>query len=142
MTQAKVGDTVRVHYTGRLENGEEFDSSRGRDMLEFTVGTGSVIRGFDEAVIGMEPGETKTIIIAPENAYGKHHDEIVHQVERAALPPGMEPEIGMQLQARHQSGQTFLLTITEVEGDTVTLDANHPLAGQELTFDIELVEIA
>lgn len=140
MEQAKAGDTVRVHYTGRLDDGSVFDSSRGREPLEFTLGGGQVIAGFDDAVTGMAPGQEKTVTIPSEQAYGPRRDEMKVQVERSQFPSDIEPQVGQRLQMS-QGGQVAVVTITEVSDDQVTLDANHPLAGQDLTFDLELVSI-
>ncbi len=141
MTQAKNGDTVKVHYTGKLDNGTVFDTSENREPLEFTVGEGQVIPGFENAVVGLQPGESKTAQIPADEAYGEHHEEMVIQVPRDQFPPDVEPEVGQQLQVRQQNGQSFVVNVTDVSDDTVTLDANHPLAGQNLTFDISLVDI-
>ncbi|NNL46806.1 MAG: peptidylprolyl isomerase [Chromatiales bacterium] len=142
MTQAKSGDTVRIHYTGTLDDGTQFDSSDGRDPLEFALGGGQVIPGFDSAVDGMTVGESKSVTIPPEQAYGERHEQLVQQVPKSALPDDMKPEVGMQLQSQSPDGQVMNLVVTEVEEATITVDANHPLAGQALTFAIELVEIA
>ena len=142
MSQAKSGDTVKIHYTGTLDDGSQFDSSAGRDPLEFTVGSGQVIPGFDKAVEGMSVGEKKSINIACADAYGEHHEQMVQEVPNSALPTGMKPEVGMGLQAQSQDGQPIALTVTAVGEDSITVDANHPLAGKDLNFDIELVEIA
>ncbi|MDJ0794043.1 MAG: peptidylprolyl isomerase [Woeseiaceae bacterium] len=141
MTQAKSGDTVRIHYTGTLDDGTQFDSSAGRDPLEFALGGGQVIPGFDNAVDGMAVGDSKTVTIPPEEAYGQRHEQLVQQVSRGALPEEIEPAVGMQLQSQSPEGQVMMLVVTEVEDESITVDANHPLAGQALTFDIELVEI-
>lgn len=141
MEQAKAGDTVRIHYTGKLDDGTQFDSSQGRDPLEFAVGSGQVIPGFDRAVEGMTVGENKSVRLAAEDAYGPRHDELVQEVPRNALPEGMEPEVGMPLEARGSDGQTMRLTVTGLADESITVDGNHPLAGQALNFDIELVEI-
>lgn len=141
MTQAKSGDTVRIHYTGTLDDGTQFDSSAGRDPLEFALGGGQVIPGFDSAVDGMSVGENKTVTIAPDDAYGQRHDQLVQEVSRDALPDDMEPAVGMQLQSQSPDGQIMNLVVTEVADESITVDANHPLSGQALTFDIELVEI-
>ena len=141
MTQAKTGDTVRIHYTGTLDDGTQFDSSDGRDPLEFALGGGQVIPGFDTAVDGMAVGENKSVTIQPEEAYGERHDQLVQQVPRSSLPEDMEPAVEMQLQSQGPDGQVMNLVVTEVEDDSITVDANHPLAGQALTFAIELVEI-
>lgn len=142
MTTAKQGDTVKVHYTGKLEDGTVFDSSTERDPLEFTIGTGMIIPGFEQAVLGMSPGESKTQVIAPDMAYGPYLQEMVVVVDRAQIPDEIEPEVGQQLHIQHDStGQLIPVVITDVSGSAVTLDANHPLAGEDLTFDIQLVAI-
>lgn len=141
MTQAKSGDTVRIHYTGTLDDGTEFDSSTGRDPLEFALGGGQVIPGFDSAVDGMAVGENKTVTIPADEAYGERHEQLVQEVPKTALPDEIDPAVGMQLQSRSPEGQVMNLVITEVADETITLDGNHPLAGQSLTFAIELVEI-
>ncbi len=141
MAEAKNGDKVRVHYTGRLDDGEVFDSSAQRDPLEFTIGSGEVIPGFDSAVTGMSPGQSKTVVLEPANAYGDYNAEMVHHVSRSQLPEDVELEPGMMVQASQGENETMLLTIKEITEKTITLDANHPLAGKELTFDIQLVEI-
>jgi len=141
MTQAKSGDTVRIHYTGTLDDGTQFDSSAGREPLEFAIGGGQVIPGFDSAVDGMAVGENKTVTIPPDEAYGQRHDQLVQQVSRSALPDDMEPAVGLQLQSQSPDGQVMNLVVTEVADESITVDANHPLSGQALTFAIELVEI-
>jgi peptidylprolyl isomerase len=141
MTQAKSGDTVRIHYTGTLDDGSEFDSSAGRDPLEFTLGGGQVIPGFDSAVDGMAVGQNKSVTIPPDEAYGQRHDQLAQQVPRTTLPEDLEPKVGMQLQSKGPDGQVMNLVVTEIVDDSITVDANHPLAGQALTFAIELVEI-
>ena len=141
MTQAKSGDTVRIHYTGTLDDGTEFDSSAGRDPLEFALGGGQVIPGFDSAVDGMAVGENKTVTIAADQAYGDRHEQLVQEVPKSALPDEIEPAVGMQLQSQSPEGHVMNLVITDVADETLTLDGNHPLAGQALTFAIELVEI-
>ncbi|MFW6264232.1 MAG: FKBP-type peptidyl-prolyl cis-trans isomerase [Cyanobacteriota bacterium] len=142
MAQAKVGDTVTVHYTGKLEDGTVFDSSVGRSPLEFSVGSGQVIPGFEEAVIGMSPGESKTQPIPCDQAYGPHRPEMVLVVDRQRMPNDLEVAEGQQLQLQHPSGQVIPVTITQIQDSQVTLDANHPLAGKDLTFEIELVNVA
>ena len=141
MSQAKSGDTVKIHYTGTLDDGSEFDSSAGREPLEFEVGGGQVIPGFDNAVEGMAVGDNKSVRIEPDDAYGQRHDQLVQEVPRSALPDDLSPEVGMALQSQSPDGRVMHLTVTAVSDDSVTLDANHPLAGQALSFDIELVEI-
>ena len=137
---ASSGDSVRIHYTGRLDDGTVFDSSDGRAPLAFTVGSGQVIPGFDQAVDGMEPGESQTVRIPAEEAYGARRDDMVLEVPRSAF--GDEtPEAGMRVQLGLDGGGSLDAAIVAVGDETVTLDANHPLAGQALTFDIELVEI-
>jgi peptidylprolyl isomerase len=138
---AKTGDTVRVNFTGTLENGTQFDTTDGREPMEFTIGAEQVIAGFDNAVIGMTPGEVKKVVLAPEQAYGYHDPQIVDTVPRNAIPTEIELAEGLVLEAKRQDGQTFGFTVVEFNETTVTLDANHPLAGETLNFDIELVEI-
>jgi peptidylprolyl isomerase len=141
MAQAQQGDKVKVHYTGKFDDGTVFDSSAGQQPLEFTIGEGQVIPGFENAVIGMNPGDKKSATIPAGDAYGEYMDEMVLTVERNQLPPELQPEVGQQLQIRNPDGQAIPVIITDVTDSTITLDANHPLAGQDLTFDIELVEI-
>lgn len=141
MARASAGDTVKVHYTGKLEDGTVFDSSRDREPLEFTLDGGQIIAGFEEAVEGMEEGEETTVEIPPEKAYGPHQEQAVMEFPRSELPDEMAPEVGVQLQLQGQNGQVFPARITDVGDETVTLDANHPLAGETLTFEIELVEV-
>jgi peptidylprolyl isomerase len=140
MAQAKQGDTVRVHYTGTLDDGQEFDSSRGLDPLTFTLGTGSVIQGFDDAVTGMAIGDEKRVTIPADEAYGPHREELTLQLPRSELPADMEIEEGSQLRME-QGDQSIVVTVRQLDDSTVTLDANHPLAGESLTFDLRLVEI-
>jgi len=141
MTQAKLNDKVSVHYTGKLDDGTVFDSSVQREPLEFTVGEGQVIPGFENAVVGMETGDSKTVRIPADEAYGQRRDDMLIEVERDQFPPHIEPEVGQQLQVRQANGQPVVVSVAEVSDDNVTLDANHPLAGQDLTFEIELVHI-
>ncbi len=138
---AKDGDTVRVHYTGKLEDGTVFDSSLEREPLEFTLGEGPIIPGFEEAVRGMHVGQSKTVTISPEEAYGPYLDEMVLVIEREQLPPELNPAVGQRLQMQQQDGRKVIILITDVSEATITVDANHPLAGKDLTFEIELVEI-
>lgn len=142
MNQVKAGDVVKVHYTGKLVNGEQFDSSAGREPLEFTVGAGQMIKGFDAALPGMIIGDKKTINIAPEEAYGPRSEEAIIDFPKANVPADMKLEPGMQLTLSNQAGQPVPVVVVEVKDDVIVLDANHFLAGQELVFDIELVEIA
>lgn len=141
MQQAKKGDKVKVHYHGRLTDGTTFDSSEGRQPLEFEVGGGMVIKGFDEGVTGMAVGDKKTISIPAEEAYGERQEEMVIEFPRSNFPPDIEPEVGMTLNMHSENGQEIPVVITAIDDDAVTLDANHPLAGQELVFDIELMDI-
>ncbi|CAN5663854.1 peptidylprolyl isomerase [soil metagenome] len=141
MATATQGDTVQVHYTGRLEDGTVFDTSEGRDPLSFTVGAGQVIPGFDEAVSGMGPGDSKTVRIGPGDGYGDRRDDLVLQVPKEQLPDGLEPEIGMELSLRGEDGRQLPVRVADVGDEAITLDANHPLAGQPLTFDLTLVEV-
>lgn len=141
MTQAKEGDTVRVHYTGKLGDGTVFDTSTEREPLEFTIGSGEIISGFERAVVGMEPGETKTATIPPEEAYGPRREDMTLTVDREQFPKDINPEPGQQLQVQQPDGRAAIVTVSDVSESTVTLDANHPLAGQPLTFDIQLVDV-
>ena len=138
---AKKGDTVRVHYRGTLDDGGEFDSSAGREPLEFRLGTGQVISGFERTVDGMQLGEIRTARLNAGDAYGTHRAELVVELPREQFPEGVTPEAGQQLELQQDDGQRIPVMITAVENETVTLDANHPLAGEALTFEIELVEI-
>lgn len=135
------GDTVKVHYTGTLGDGTVFDSSQGKEPLDFTVGSGQVIPGFDSAVTGMNVGDNKTFTIACAEAYGEHDPRMIHDVPRSEMPADMEIVAGMRLSARGPDGRDIPLVVNEVSDDHVKLDANHPLAGKDLTFAIELVAI-
>lgn len=141
MTPAKHGDTVRVHYTGRLLDGTVFDSSLSEEPLEFTIGEGQVIPGFEEAVVGMNPGQSKITKVKAEKAYGPYRDDMMLTVDREQLPQEMRPEMGQQLEMRHPDGTSFIVIVKEVTESSVTLDGNHPLAGKDLRFDIRLVEV-
>ncbi len=142
MAQAKAGDTVKVHYTGTLTNGQIFDSSKTREPLEFTLGSGMVIPGFDAAVTGLSPGESVTQTIPSSEAYGPYQEEMVAAIERENIPADFELEVGQRLQMQVPNGEAMAVTVTDIQGDTITLDGNHPLAGQDLTFELELVAIA
>ncbi|MBM3141602.1 MAG: peptidylprolyl isomerase [Chloroflexi bacterium] len=139
--QAKNGNTVQVDYTGKLADGTVFDTSVGREPLEFTLGAGQLIPGFEKAVLGMKVGEKKTVTIPADEAYGPHRDEQVVELSREELPSDLTPQVGQQLVVTQQDGRQIIVVITEVSDETVTIDANHPLAGKDLTFEIELVKI-
>ncbi len=141
MAQAKNGDTVKVHYTGKLEDGTVFDTSINRDPLQFTIGEGQIIPGFEQAIVGMNPGESKTTKVQADKAYGQHLKEMVVVVDRNQFPVDLKPEVGQRLQTRQADGRAIVVTVTDVSESSVTLDANHPLAGEDLTFDIQLLEI-
>jgi FKBP-type peptidyl-prolyl cis-trans isomerase 2 len=142
MTKAKHGDTVRVHYTGKLEDGTVFDSSRQRDPLQVTLGSGQVISGFERALEGMSPGDSKSVAVPPAEGYGDRQDDRIIQYDRSRLPAGAAPEVGQQVQLQSQDGSQIPAVVTRVSESSITLDANHPLAGRDLTFELELVEIA
>ncbi|MGZ8376814.1 MAG: FKBP-type peptidyl-prolyl cis-trans isomerase [Gemmatirosa sp.] len=137
---AKQGDTVRIHYTGTLHDGTEFDTSREREPLAFTIGSGAVIPGFDAAVTGMTVGESKTVTIPAEQAYGPHRAELIVEVPRTQVPPQIVPRVGQRLQLG-RGDQALMVVVREVSDATLTLDGNHPLAGEDLTFALELVEV-
>jgi peptidylprolyl isomerase len=141
MQQVKSGDKVKVHYHGRLTSGETFDSSEGRQPLEFEVGSGMVIKGFDDGVTGMKVGDKKTINISAENAYGEKNQDMLIEYPKSQFPEQIELQVGTDLMMSSASGQQFQVKIAEIKAEVVVLDANHPLAGEELVFDIELVEI-
>lgn len=141
MAQVKSGDKIKVHYHGKLTSGETFDSSEGREPLEFEVGSGMVIKGFDDGVTGMSVGEKKTINIPADDAYGPRNPEMIIEMPKERFPKDMEIEVGTPLGMSDQNGQQFQVTVVEIKDDAVMLDANHPLAGQDLIFDLELVEI-
>ncbi|AHM04764.1 FKBP-type peptidyl-prolyl cis-trans isomerase SlyD [Roseibacterium elongatum DSM 19469] len=142
MTQAKPGTTVSIHYTGTLADGTTFDSSEGRDPLTFQMGEGQIIPGLENALSGMSEGESKTVTIPADEAYGAHRPEAIQQVPREAVPDHIPLDLGTQLQVQTPEGQTLPVTVAEVTDETVTLDANHPLAGKDLTFAVELVKVA
>ena len=141
MVKAKTGDTVKVHYTGKLDDGTVFDTSADREPLQFTIGEGQIIPDFEQAVVGMAPGDSKTVQIPSDKAYGPHHEEMVMVVSRDEFPEDIEPKVDQRLQVRQADGQAFAVTVTVVSESSVTLDANHPLAGKDLAFDIQLAEI-
>jgi len=142
MGKIKNGDTIKVHYTGKLDDGSVFDTSEGREPLQFEVGEGQVIEGFEEAVVGMNKGESKTIKIASDKGYGDCREDMFLKVDRGQIPPEIPLEVGLQLQVTGPGGQPAIVTVKEISDKSITLDANHPLAGKELTFEIEIVEIA
>lgn len=142
MRQAADGDKVKVHYTGTLGDGTVFDSSREREPLEFTLGDGKLIKGFNQAVVGLGTGDSRDVTISAEEAYGQRREELVVKIPKDQFPPNIEPEPGVMLNLRQPDGGVLDVTITEVTDDAVMLDGNHPLAGRDLTFNIELVEIA
>ncbi len=137
----KKGDTVRVHYTGRVKDGQVFDSSLKREPLEFEIGSGSIIAGVDKAVIGMKPGEKKEVTVLPEDGYGDYDQKLLLDMPKEKIPEDIEPEVGMRLQLVNNKGQPLPVLITEVKDESIKLDANHPLAGKELVFNVELVEV-
>ncbi|KPJ65329.1 peptidylprolyl isomerase [candidate division WOR-1 bacterium DG_54_3] len=141
MARAKQGDTVKVHYTGKLEDGRVFDSSRKREPLQFTLGEGKIIPGFEVAVAGMGEGERKTIKLPPEEAYGPRRKEMVAEIGRDKMPEGVEPQVGQSLQVTNPSGQRLTALIVDVRDDVIVIDGNHPLAGKVLIFEIELLKI-
>lgn len=142
MTQAKKGDTVKVHYTGTLDDGTVFDTSAEKEPLEFTLGEKQIIPGLEDGVLGMEIDESKTINIPADQAYGPHHDERVIEISRDQVPEDMTIEVGQVLELADQNGQRVMVTVHELTDEAVKLDANHPLAGQDLNFEIRLVEIS
>ena len=141
MTEAKMGDVVRINYTGRLTDGTEFDSSAGKKPLEFTIGLGQVIKGLEAEVAGMMPGDKNTVTIPCDLAYGQHRAEAIQKIDRAKVPTGLDVAVGTQLQARTSDGGLMPITVVDVDDDSVKVDANHPLAGKDLVFDVELLEI-
>ncbi|HAR45870.1 MAG TPA: peptidylprolyl isomerase [Nitrospiraceae bacterium] len=142
MKQAKKGDSVVVHYTGKLADGTVFDSSRDRQPIQFKVGDGQVIPGVENAVVGMNAGDSKTAKIPSEEAYGPRRDDMVVTLDRSQLPADLDPKVGQRLELTQENDQTVLATITDLSEKNITLDGNHPLAGKELTFELELVQVA
>lgn len=142
MTATKKGDNVKVHYTGKLADGTVFDSSKGGEPLTFALGSGQVIQGFEEGVVGMEVGESKVLNIPVDKAYGERNDELVIQAPIEQVPPDLKPELGMRLEMGGANGEILRVVVTEITDTHITLDANPPLAGKDLTFEIELVEAA
>lgn len=142
MAKAKNGDTVKVHYTGTLDDGTVFDTSVEREPLEFTLGEKQMIPGFENGVLGMEVDETITVKIPSDEAYGPHHEERIIEIPRSEVPADMKIELGQTLELASPEGQSVIVVVKELTDETVTLDANHPLAGKDLNFEIKLVEIA
>ena len=141
MATIKEGDTVKVHYTGTIADGTVFDTSKEREPLEFTLGEGKLIPGFEKAVVGMKVGDTSKVTIPSDEAYGEKREDMVIDVDKGQIPPDIKPEVGQQLQVQQKDGGAIPVVITEITDETVQLDANHPLAGQDLTFEIEVVEV-
>ncbi len=141
MTKAKIGDTVSVHYMGKLDDGTVFDTTLTHEPVEFTIGAHEVIPGFEQAVIGLTPGESVSVRVPSQKGFGAYRPEMVQDVHPSQFPEGLEPEVGQQLQIPTQGGPPFVVRVTDVSEASVTLDANHPLAGQDLTFNVRLVEI-
>ncbi|MBD3233168.1 MAG: peptidylprolyl isomerase [candidate division Zixibacteria bacterium] len=139
MSEVKTGDTVEVHYVGKLEDGTVFDSSPKDQPLRFTIGQGRIIPGFEQAVVGMEEEDTKTVTLKPDEAYGERRDDLVKTFDRSNLPESITPSVGQQLQMKRADGGVINVTVTDFDEENVTIDANHPLAGKTLVFDIELV---
>lgn len=142
MAEAQEGDAVKVHYKGTLTDGTVFDDSHDRGPLEFTIGEGEIIPGFEKAVTGMSPGETRSAEIPADEAYGQEREELVATIDRSEFPDDVEPEVGQRLEIRQEEGPPLVVTVTEVAESEVTLNGNHPLAGEDLNFEIELLEIA
>lgn len=141
MKKVQEGDEIKVHYTGKLEDGTVFDTSKEREPLQFKVGSGQMIKGFDEAVRGMEVGEAKTAKLSSEEAYGERNDQMIVTLTKDKFPEDIKPEVGQQLSMQSQEGQPIPVVVTDIENDEVTLDANHPLAGKDLVFEIEVVDV-
>ena len=141
MEQVKHGDTVKIHYTGKLEDGTIFDTSAKRDPLQFIIGAEQVVSGFEQAIVGMNPSESKTVKVPADKAYGPHREEMVSVVDQNKIPKNLKLELGQQLQIPQEDGQKVIVAVTNISESSVTLDANHPLAGKDLTFDIQLIEI-
>ena len=140
MAQAKTGDLVKVHFTGKFEDGSIFGSTVDREPLEFRLGEGSIIPGVEKAIEGMSVGESKTVQVTPEQGYGQRNEELVEEVSRDKFPPEINPQIGQRFEVPRQQGRPILVTVVGVSDSNVTLDANHPLAGRDLTFELELLE--
>lgn len=142
MATAENGKTVKVHYTGKLESGDVFDSSKDKDPLEFTMGAGQMIPGFEKGIVGMAEGETKTVTVSPEDGYGEKRDDLIAVYDKSMFPPEIDLKEGMLLESKTDSGQVIPLVVEKIEGDQVTLDANHFLSGKTLIFEIELISVS
>ena len=141
MKKAETNNTVKVHYTGKLQDGQIFDSSREREPLEFKLGEGKIIPGFENAVEGMQVSESKTVTVPSNEAYGPVQENLVQEIPSSALPKDIEPKIGQKLVSKHPNGQEIIVEVKKIKDEKITIDANHPLAGKDLVFDIELIEI-
>jgi peptidylprolyl isomerase len=141
MTQAKEGDNVKVHFTGKLDDGQVFDSSKDREPMKVKIGEGKLISGFEKGIVGMEEGESRHITVEERDAFGPRREDLIMDVKKGDFPEDIDPFVGQQLQIKQPNGNLIPVTVTDVQGDTATLDANHPLAGQTLHFEIELLEI-
>jgi len=139
--ETKKGTTVRVHYSGSFHDGTVFDTSKDGKPLEFTIGEGGVIPGFEESIMGMKSGESKTFTLSEDDAYGPHRKELMIEVDKSKFPPEINPEVGQQLEIPQPDGKTAYVVVTDASESIVTLDANHPLAGKELIFQVELIEV-
>jgi FKBP-type peptidyl-prolyl cis-trans isomerase SlpA len=141
MSEVKINSKVSVHYTGKLTTGEVFDTSREREPLSFTVGTGQLIKGFENGVLGMKVNETKTVNIPAEEGYGAVKEELIQKINKSDLPEGLDPKVGQQLASQHPSGQQMVFLVIDEDSSSITIDGNHELAGKDLVFEIEVVEI-
>ncbi|OAD40690.1 FKBP-type peptidyl-prolyl cis-trans isomerase [Polaribacter atrinae] len=141
MSQVKENNTVKVHYTGKLTDGQIFDTSEGKEPIEFTLGEGKLIPGFEKGLIDMKVSEKKTITIAKEEAYGEVNEQLIQEVNKSDLPQDMEPQVGMGLVSKSPDGREMNLMVVEVKDESIVIDGNHPLAGKDLVFDLEVVEI-
>lgn len=141
MAEAKSGDTVKVHYTGKLDDGTVFQTSIGREPLELIIGEERIIPAFEQAIIGMNPGDSKSIDVPAESAFGPYREDLLRTIDRSQFPTDVEPEVGQRLNMSQGNGRTIVVTVADLSESSVTLDANHPLAGEDLAFDIQLVEV-
>ncbi len=141
MAQAKTGDTVKVDFTGKLEDGQVFGSTEGKDPLEFKIGEGKIIPGIENEIQGMNEGDKKTVNVSPDKAYGPYRDELIEEVEKEKFPTDVDPEVGQAFEIPQPQGQPMIVRVTDIKDDKITLDGNHPLAGKDLVFELELLEI-